>query len=152
MPDQEHRARSCRLAPRERATWLASCSHSTMNRTQNILLVEDDPVLGPLTAESLSMRGHALTLAATADAAFEQLAAANSYSVVLLDLQLGSVHAIDLVARLRRAHARLPSIVIFSAQPSFELSRSARAIKARATLQKPCTIDQIDDAIERAVA
>ena len=123
-----------------------------MDRRFDILLVEDDPVLGPLTAESLSTCGHRVTLSSTAANAFDRLQAPNAFDVIILDIQLGADRAENLVRRLRDAHIEFPAIVVFSAQPSSELARAAKAVNAKGTLQKPCTIEQINRTIERAVA
>ncbi|MEP6484005.1 MAG: response regulator [Rudaea sp.] len=123
-----------------------------MKCVHDILLVEDDPVLGPLTAESLAGRGHRLTLAPTADEAFEHLRTPNHFTVMILDLQLGAVSGVDLVARLHEANIFVPAVVVFSAQPAFELMRAAKVINASGTLQKPCTVDQINHALQRLVA
>jgi len=123
-----------------------------MNHTHDILLVEDDPVLGPLTAESLTGFGHRLTLAPSADEAFERLRIPNDFSVMILDMQLGTVSGVEFVTRLRNARVAFPAVVVFSAQPAYELVRAAKAINASETLQKPCTVEQINEALDRLVA
>ena len=134
------------------ARWLVSCTLASMTRAMDILLVEDDPVLGPLTAESLSTCGHQVTLSSTTKKAFERLRAPNAFDVMILDIQLGADRAENLVDRLKAAGIAFPAVVLFSAQPSSELARSARTVNARGTLQKPCTVAQINRMLEHAVA
>lgn len=64
-----------------------------MDRMFNVLLVEDDPNLGEVTVESLSLLGHTVTLIRTAAVAFEALRGDHSFEVVLLDLRLGNESA-----------------------------------------------------------
>ena len=123
-----------------------------MKRALEILLVEDDPVLGPLTAESLLAYGHQVTLSPTTKKAFERLKAPHAFDVMILDIQLGADRAENLIDRLKAAGIAFPAVVLFSAQPSSELARSARTVRASGTLQKPCTVEQINQTLERAVA
>jgi DNA-binding NtrC family response regulator len=132
--------------------WLASCSEQRMKRALDILLVEDDPVLGPLTAESLVTCGHHVTLSPTTRKAFEELKAPHRFDVVILDIQLGADRAENLVDRLKSAGVAFPAVVLFSAQPSSEIARAARTVNASGALQKPCTVEQIDRMLERVVA
>src|ERR1700722_13850026 len=131
--------------------WLSSCTFGTMQRPLDILLVEDDPVLGPLTAESLAECGHQVTLSPTTKNAFEQLKATHAFNVIILDIQLGADRAENLIDRLKAARIEFPKVLLSSAQPSSELARSARTINASGTLQKPCTVEQINRMLERAV-
>jgi DNA-binding NtrC family response regulator len=123
-----------------------------MQRSLDILLVEDDPVLGPLTAESLSECGHQVTLSSTTKNAFEKLKVPHAFNVIILDIQIGTDRGEDLIERLNAAGIEFPAIVLFSAQPASELARSARAVNASGTLQKPCSLEQINRMLERAVA
>jgi DNA-binding NtrC family response regulator len=123
-----------------------------MQRPLVILLVEDDPVLGPLTAESLTESGHQVTLSPSTKNAFEQLKAPHAFNVIILDIQLGADRAENLIDRLKAARIAFPAVVLFSAQPSSELARSARTVNASGMLQKPCTVEQINRMLERAVA
>ena len=45
-----------------------------------------------------------------------------------------------------------PAVVLFSAQPVSELSRCAKAISAKGALQKPSTVEQLNEMLEHAVA
>ena len=67
-----------------------------------VLVVEDDPTLGPLLARGLRQHHHAVDLAPTFAAATEA-AAATIYDVVCLDLGLPDGDGLDLCQRLRSA-------------------------------------------------
>jgi DNA-binding response OmpR family regulator len=67
-----------------------------------VLVVEDDPALGPLIARGLQRHHHAVDLAATFQEATEA-AAVTDYDVVCLDLCLPDGDGIDLCRRLHTA-------------------------------------------------
>jgi DNA-binding response OmpR family regulator len=67
-----------------------------------VLVVEDDPRLGPLLVRGLRGHHHAVDLATTFQAATEA-AAATEYDVVCLDLGLPDGDGLDLCRRLRSA-------------------------------------------------
>jgi len=67
-----------------------------------VLVVEDDPSLGPLLARGLRQHHHAVDLAPTFAAATEA-AATTIYDVVCLDLGLPDGDGLDLCQRLRSA-------------------------------------------------
>jgi DNA-binding response OmpR family regulator len=123
-----------------------------MKRSTTILLIEDDPALGPATLEVLAAEGHAAVLANSFDQAFEILLAPHRIEVLLLDLQLGLKRGDDLIESLRLHGATIPPIVIFSAKPIDELVLAAKAIGAEAFLQKPCSGIRLVEAIELATA
>ncbi|HEY0233195.1 MAG TPA: response regulator [Dokdonella sp.] len=117
----------------------------------NILLVEDDPALGQVTAELLTTEGYAVKIAPTLKDALDDLTEPHGYCAILLDLQLGRERGDALVRQLRQSGTVLPPVVIFSAQPISELKDTAAEIGAVAFLQKPCRIAQIMGAINRAI-
>ena len=123
-----------------------------MKRSLYILLVEDDPSLGPMTFHVLIKLGHRSELAITAPAVYRHLSQPHEFALVLLDLHLGDELSEPLILRLRSEKFEMPKIVIFSSQPVAELHRVARAIGAHAIVQKPASIEQIDAAIELATA
>ncbi len=77
-----------------------------MKRKFVLLLVEDDPVLGPITAEALDIFGHATRLAATVSSAFEELCNTD-FDAIVLDLQLGADRGETLIDIVREAGLRM---------------------------------------------
>ncbi len=120
-----------------------------MNRSIVLLLVEDDPVLGPLTADILADRGHRATLAPTMAEAFRHMHPQHVFEMILLDLELGDERGEDLIDRLRELSIAMPHIVIFSAQPESELHRAAERVGIEYVLRKPCTRQALLETIER---
>jgi DNA-binding NtrC family response regulator len=123
-----------------------------MSKTLNILVVEDDAVLGPVTRDTLNMTGHRAVLATNLSDAYAQLNRRHSFHAMLLDLRLGDENGETLVNRLREAGVGFPVIVILSAQPRPELERAAKVVNAAGFLQKPSTVTQINEALDRALA
>ena len=125
---------------------------ATMNTLAEVLLVEDDEALGELTIEVLALFGHPSALATTVPEAYRLLAVPHSFRVVLLDLQIAEDRGEHLIERLERAGARLPAVVILSAQPLSELARAGQRVHAAAILQKPCSMQELTETIERIAA
>jgi two-component system copper resistance phosphate regulon response regulator CusR len=77
----------------------------------HILLVEDDPTLGPLVARNLAAQGFVVDTAATIDEARQALDA-GSFDAVLLDLALPDGDGTELLKQLRRQRSNVPVIAV----------------------------------------
>ena len=115
-----------------------------------ILVIDDDPVLGPVTIELLQVLGHRASWVDSYERARDVLRGAHDATIVLLDLQLGPSRGEALILELRAAGVRVPPLVIFSAQPTRELHDAASLINAAGILQKPCNAAAIENAIKTA--
>ena len=122
-----------------------------MDRMFNVLLVEDDPNLGEVTVESLSLLGHTVTLIRTAAAAFEALRGDHSFEVVLLDLRLGNESGDSIFDKLQLLRITYPPVIVLSAEPEAAMRLAAQRIKTAHMLSKPASVMQIDRALRRAV-
>jgi FixJ family two-component response regulator len=123
-----------------------------IKRSVAVLMIEDDPALGPATIDVLTAGGHIATLASSFVDAFRMLVSPHRVEVLILDLQLGTHRGDELIETLRSIEAKLPPIVVLSARPIPELVRAAKAVGAEVFLQKPCSAQRILEAIELAVA
>ncbi len=132
--------------------WRNKCSASRMKRRCRILLVEDDPVLGPLMAQALAHFDHECVLVTTAEAAREHLSQTGRFDAVLLDLQLDGHRSEPVVEELREKGLDLPPIVVLSAQPVDHIQNAVKRVGAKAFLQKPATLEDIEDVVRLAVA
>ena len=119
--------------------------------TTAVLIIDDDPVLGPVTVELLQTLGHRATWVDTYERGRDALRKPKDIAIVLLDLQLGHQRGESLIEELRREGAELSPLLIFSAQPMNELRHAATTISAAGILQKPCDAATINHAIEVAV-
>ena len=122
-----------------------------MRRGFVLLLVEDDPVLGPITAEALEIFGHATTLAATIEAAMQELRSSNLFDAIILDLDLGPDRGETLIPQIREARIRMPEVVILSALPIDELRRAQRETDACGAIQKPIAVEDLAQELERCI-
>jgi two-component system OmpR family response regulator len=118
-----------------------------MNAARRILLVEDDPALGPVTAEAMRYLGHTVELAACVELAFERIQA-DCFDAIFLDLELGAERGEVLISRLRAASLAIPVVIVLSAQPLAVLERAAKQTNARSAIQKPTTIEILKAHIE----
>ncbi len=116
-----------------------------------VLIIDDDPILGPVTVELLHALGHRARWVDTYERGLDALRHPDDVAIVLLDLQLGQQRGESLIGDLRREGTHLPPLVIFSAQPMNELRDAATMISAAGILQKPCDAAAINHAIETAV-
>jgi two-component system nitrogen regulation response regulator NtrX len=123
-----------------------------IKRSVVVLMVEDDPALGPATVDLLTAEGHVATLASSFVEGIRLLLSPNRVEVLILDLQLGTHRGDQLVETLRSIKAKLPPIVVLSGRPMPELVGAAKAVGAEVFLQKPCSAQRILEAIELAVA
>jgi len=122
-----------------------------MNRTFNVLLVEDDPVLGEAAMEALPLLGHRVTWVTTAAAAFDALLVSHSLEVVLLDLRLGDVSGETIFEKMQLLSITYPPVIVLSAEPASVLRLAAQRIKTSHIVQKPASIQEIDRALRHAV-
>lgn len=118
----------------------------------NILLVEDDELLGEVTSALLLGLGHTSMIANTAGDAAMLLIAPNQFDAVLLDLSIGKERGDELVRRLQHEGCKLPPVIIFSGESMVDLHRAAGAISAAAVLPKPCKSSDLASAFEMALA
>ncbi|MEP6482934.1 MAG: response regulator [Rudaea sp.] len=122
-----------------------------MSRMLNVLIVEDDPSLGIVTAEALSSAGHTTTLVATVVDALATLRAAHTFDVILLDLRIGEERGETVFEKLQLLRVKYPPVVILSAQPEIELRKAGVSIQTKHVLSKPTSIARIIQVIEEAV-
>lgn len=123
-----------------------------MKKCWCVLLVEDDPILGPLTFEALNHLGHQAVLASSADAAYVHLARQHRFEIVILDLQLGPERSEPVIQRLRGEGWTLPPILVYSAHPKSELQISVQQTGAAGSIQKPATIQELEESVRVACA
>jgi DNA-binding response OmpR family regulator len=123
-----------------------------MKRRLCILLVEDDPTLGPMIEHALVALGHDSVLATTTQAVYKCLSRRHKFELVLLDLQLEDQRSEPIIEKLRNEGAQIPPIVILSALPVNEINRAVRAVGAKEFVQKPASIAQLRHVVDRVAA
>jgi len=111
----------------------------------HILLVEDDPIVGPMLGGNLEDLGFRVTRVATADEGLARLDAGLDPDIVLSDVVMpGEASGIDLARTLRRRRPDLPIVLMtgYSEGPAADIGVEV--------LSKPYTLDQLSSALRRA--
>ncbi|HXG65581.1 MAG TPA: response regulator [Blastocatellia bacterium] len=117
-------------------------------KSASVLIVDDHAPTLELLAACLSPQ-YDCTMAASAEEA-AKLLAANSYDVVLADVWLPGRSGLDLCQLVQARYAHTP-VIVMSAVP--DLKQEAEAAKRRAFeyLNKPISVSQLMDSIDRAL-
>ncbi len=106
-----------------------------MAKKNQILIVDDDPEFGAVVQQLLEIEGYAATLTTTAQRALE-VCAANEFSVVLLDLNLGTESGLDVLREVKLLRPSLP-VILITAHGSLETAAEAVREKAFDYIGKP---------------
>lgn len=86
--------------------------HTPASTHLRVLLVEDEPVIGPLLRTLLGARGHAVDVAVSAKAALTAITTTpDGYDVVVLDQHLPDMLGSDVAHRLRNLAPDLPLVL-----------------------------------------
>jgi CheY-like chemotaxis protein len=108
-----------------------------------ILLVEDDPDDALFTAHVLTRRGRFAVTHTPDPVTALTLAAAESFHLVLTDLDLPVMSGIDLIAALRRLAPALPVVLLVPAALSVCPTAALRDCRAEGILAKPVPADDL---------
>jgi signal transduction histidine kinase len=116
-----------------------------------ILVVDDDPDVAMALSDILSAQGHQVDIAATSRDALQQIES-GEYAVVMTDMRMPDL---DGPALYREVKARSPLLArsfLFITGDAVS-SESARFLKqtGAVVLCKPCTFDEVESAVERAL-
>lgn len=107
-----------------------------------MLVVEDDPALGPALSLALSRRGYAVHQATSGPIALER-ASSERFAVVILDLTLPEMDGMDVLRRLRALGHSVPVLVLTARST---VGDKVLGLKAGADdyLAKPFDLDELD--------
>lgn len=114
-----------------------------------LLIVDDDEQLSQALARRFGKLGHETTLAATGEKALE-LAAHQSFDVVLLDLHLPGMDGLDVLAKLKELHPEW-EVILLTAHGSIETAIQAMRKGAYDYLGKPFHLPELEVHIEKAL-
>lgn len=114
-----------------------------------LLLVEDDPLLGPALHEALSRQGYKTTLAANGAAA---LAAASddSFDLVLQDVRLPDADGLDVLCEILEFQPHCHALVM-TGQATVEMAVRAMKVGAFDFITKPFPVDVLLMKLERVL-
>ncbi len=115
-----------------------------------VLVVDDEPLIAMALEAALEDAGHRVATAANGRQGLERLAEAPRPDLVLLDMMMPVMNGPAMLAAMAADPGlrRIP-VIVLSSLP--EEAIRARADGVAAILLKPCTADQVLDAIARAL-
>jgi two-component system cell cycle sensor histidine kinase/response regulator CckA len=139
-------------------------------RCASILLVEDDGLVAAFVRTALASAGHAVTLAATADEAWEDHLAPSmgaieaagpaddarpdddepAFDLVISDIVMPGIGGAELARRLATRQPRIPTILMSGYTD--EVEALTAVARPTAFLDKPFTVAQLLGAVDRALA
>ena len=114
-----------------------------------ILIVEDEAMTRKAIVRALSLLGYRADPAGSGSEALETLRTL-SYDVMLLDLRMPGIDGVEVMRRVRDSHPNL-QVIIFTAYATVESAIEALRAGAIEYLLKPCSIPDIEAAINRAL-
>ncbi|MDO7842717.1 nitrogen regulation protein NR(I) [Sphingomonas immobilis] len=121
-----------------------------MNRTGNILVVDDDNAIRTVIAQALRRDGHRVTTAASLGECDARLASGLP-DVLISDVVLPDGNGLDMVGRVTKAHPGLP-VIVLSAQNTLTTAVRSTEVGAFEYLPKPFDLDVLARAVQSALA
>ena len=120
-----------------------------MQRTPEILLIEDDSDLADIIRDALQANGYKVTLTKDGNEGFA-LAHKNNYDALLTDFQLPSQDGLNIVRKLHEEKPHLP-VILMTAHHSTDVAIQATRRGAWDYLMKPFPLKKMLDLIGKAV-
>jgi len=114
-----------------------------------ILVADDDAALLELMSLSLSKEGFDVATAATGAQARETLSS-HTFDLVVSDIYLGDVTAIDLLDHIQTTNPNA-AVILVTAQGTVETAAAATAAGVFDYLPKPCELDRLIDRVHAAL-
>ena len=122
--------------------WLLQRSNG---RPVNILVVDDEPVIGQLFKESLNEHVYKVTTSLSSLEALE-LVSSRHFDLIFLDLVMPEIDGAELFRRIRQTDNRVP-IAIITGYPDSELMRRAMEHGPFTVMKKPFNSEDILDTL-----
>jgi len=116
---------------------------------QEILIVDDDPIVLKSLKDLLTVRGYHTTSAIGGQEAICQLDQ-NNFDLVLLDLHMPYVNGHDVMTHIRKQNIET-SVIVVSGETSFEAAKNACSQGAYDFLRKPYATDELIITINNAL-
>ena len=120
-----------------------------MSQKLNILVVDDQKVIGDLFEFTLGYSGHAITVVDNAANAIDRLKD-QSFDIAFLDIVMPQVDGVETFKRIKEVNPNLP-IVMMSGYSVEERRTLAKDLGAIACLKKPFEMDDVKKIIQVAL-
>jgi two-component system, cell cycle sensor histidine kinase and response regulator CckA len=118
-----------------------------MNRSRNILLVDDEPSVRSATSLMLSLDGHAVTEAGSGAEALG-LFSQGRFDLVITDFAMSDMNGNELVLRLKKLSPATPAVMITGHDKRLGCTDNP----VDAILYKPFRLEELRNAIAKAPA
>lgn len=115
-------------------------------KAARVMLVDDDDDFRRIMSNELARRGYAVSAVASGAAALAQAAEAD---VILLDLRLPDMDGIEVLKKLRSADVSA-GVLMLTGHGTIDTAIQAVRLGAYDYLEKPCLLDRMDMAIQKA--
>ncbi len=118
-----------------------------------VLIIDDDPKILLSVSEILEEEGHEVREAGDGKSALE-LVADGAPDLIVSDMYMPEMDGIELLIRLQTEHPGTPLVAMSGGgyMAKEELLRNASMLGAVDVLEKPFTIEQLLDVVNRALA
>lgn len=119
-----------------------------MGKSAQILVVDDEPVVGDLIKNTLEIVGYQVTTTLSSVEALE-LVSNKHFDLIFLDLLIPELDGAELFRRIRQMNKDVP-VAIITGYPDSDLMRRAMAYDPFTVIKKPFVIQDILNAVRGA--
>ena len=119
-----------------------------MSTSYRVLVAEDEATFGLTVARFLEKHGHEVKICPSAKAVFKFLAA-QEWDVLLLDLKLPDAEGVDILAKVRKEHAELQTIIV-TGFANVQSAIDSMRLGAFDYLTKPPNFEELGMRVEKA--
>jgi CheY-like chemotaxis protein len=120
-----------------------------MWKSQKVLVVDDDAVVGRSINRVLSGEGYQVRETMSGPEALEELDH-HQYDLVLTDIRMPGMDGLEVTSRMKKSHPEVP-VVIITGYGTEASEQKARELGVSAFLRKPLTPEMIIENAERAL-
>lgn len=121
---------------------------NNMNDTIRVLLADDEVEFATTLSIRLNLRNFETTVASSGHEALEKIDS-KDIDVVILDLKMPDLDGLEVLARLRVNHPKLP-VIILTGHGAFEAGREGMELGAFDYIMKPVDLTLLAAKIEEA--
>lgn len=119
-----------------------------MNDTIRVLVADDEIEFATTLSFRLNLRDFQTTVASSGHEALEKIDS-EDFDVVILDLKMPDLDGLEVLARLRVNHPKLP-VIILTGHGAFEAGREGMELGAFDYIMKPADLNLLTVKIEEA--
>jgi DNA-binding NtrC family response regulator len=121
---------------------------SPLSAGDKVLVVEDEARVRNMLSQALSQMGFRATFATSAEAAAKAIAA-DTFDIMILDLNLSGIGGIEFLHSLRKKQEDL-QVIILTGFGNLEAAKAAIHLDVVEFLTKPCALGDLEIALDRA--